>query len=231
VSEAGRRAQERALAVAERLQRQGPQQTSPTTPAPGSPAGDEYVARVLRAGRVPEPYADGVWDRVRNPAVREWTLGMDARLGGSPTPNFKLLGVGMLIVGPIGTGKSTAAALCCSEAARLRYRPVWSYVPDLADALHGNPTDRADLIRQQVAADLLVFDDFGVRDLADWEIGFLDQIVEGRYRRRRPMIVTSNWTPADLVKDERIARLADRWRERVAANVVVLAGESMRGSK
>ena len=184
----------------------------------------------MRHGRVPDLYAGGDWAKVRNPAVRDWTTGLAARLGGTPTTNWSLLGRGLLIIGPTGTGKSTAAALCCKEAARLRFRVRWSYVPDLADALHGKPTERATLIRELVAVDLLVLDDFGVRDLADWEIGYLDQIVEGRYRSRRPMIVTTNWTPADLVKDQRFARLADRWKERTAADMVALTGASMRSS-
>jgi len=134
------------------------------------------------------------------------------------------------MVGPTGTGKSSAAALCCRAAVEAGRSVHWAYVPKLADRLAGKAAERAELIRHQESVDLLVWDDFGVRDLADWEIGFLDQIVEARYSRYRPMIVTSNHTPAMLAGDARIGRLVDRWRERTAAALIVLGGASMRAN-
>lgn len=222
----------RALAIAERV-RQRDQQKPSESPAPRSDDGEDYwVERALRMGRVPELYRDADWLRVRSPAIREWTIALDARaqrLGGRcPHPNWALLGHGLLILGPIGTGKSSAAALVCKEAARLEKSIRWSYVPDLCDAIAQNAVGREKEIKLQAAADLLVWDDFGVRDLADWEIGYLDQIVEARYRQRKPMIVTSNWLADDLRGDARLARMVDRWRERVCSNVAILTGESMR---
>jgi len=181
---------------------------------------------------VPPAYADADWSRVRDPKVREWALGIDARCRRRTegTMNWALAGRGALMVGPRGTGKSSAAALCCREAVKAGRSVHWSYVPDLCDQLAGKPAERAQLVRHLVHVDLLVFDDFGVRDPADWEIGFLDQIVEGRYRSYRPMIVTSNHTPAMLAADPRMARLVDRWQERTAAALIVLGGASMRAN-
>jgi DNA replication protein DnaC len=179
---------------------------------------------------VGDAYVDGDWSQVRNHRVREWTLAVDARTRRRTEGpmNHQLAGRGLTLVGPPGTGKSTAAALCCREAVKAGRTVQFSYVPNLADALAGRPPERAQLVKHQIAVDLLVWDDFGVRDLADWEIGFLDQIVEGRYRRYAPMIVTSNLTPTTLYGDPRIQRLADRWRDRTAAGQVILGGASMR---
>jgi DNA replication protein DnaC len=186
-------------------------------------------------GKVPEVYGDADWSQVRSPAIREWCIALDARaqrLGGRcAEPNWQVLGHGLLIIGPVGTGKSSAAALVCQEAARLEKSIRWSYVPDLADAIAQRAQERQHEIRLQEAADLLVWDDFGVRDLADWEIGYLDQIVETRYRARKPMVVTTNWTGADLRSDPRLARMVDRWRERTASMFAVLGGESMRNKR
>lgn len=181
---------------------------------------------------MPSAYADADWARVREPKVREWALGIDARCRRRTEGqmNWALAGRGALMVGPRGTGKSSAAALCCREAVTAGRSVQWSYVPDLADSLAGRPAERAAVVRHQVHVDLVVWDDFGVRDLADWEIGFFDQIVEGRYRAYRPMIVTSNHTPAMLAADPRIGRLVDRWQERTAAALIVLGGASMRAN-
>lgn len=227
----GRRLEARALAAAERARQHGPQKRSEQSRRSRSDDG-EWVERGLRMGHVPELYRDAVWDRVRSPAIREWTFALDGRaqrLGGrSKHPNWQVLGHGLMILGPVGTGKSSAAALVCQEAARLEKSIRWSYVPDLADLIAQTAATRSKEIALQEAADLLVWDDFGVRDLADWEIGYLDQIVETRYRRRKPMVVTSNWTADDFRDDPRLARMVDRWRERTASNLAVLAGESMR---
>lgn len=181
---------------------------------------------------MPPAYADAEWARVRDPKVREWALAVDARTRRRTegSINWQLMGRGALMVGPKGTGKSSAAALCCREAVEKGRSVHWSYVPDLADSLAAKPAERAQVVRHQVAVDLLVWDDFGVRDLADWEIGFLDQIVEGRYRRYAPMIVTSNLTPKALAGDARIGRLVDRWQQRTAAALIVLGGASMRAN-
>ena len=139
-----------------------------------------------------------------------------------------LVGHGLLIVGPVGTGKSSAAALLCQAAAEIGRKVRWSYVPDLLDGLGSSAKERAQEIRWQEMADLVVWDDFGVRDMADWEIGHLDQIVENRYRSRRPMVVTTNLRPEDLREDERLVRMMDRFRERVCSMGCVLGGTSMR---
>jgi DNA replication protein DnaC len=182
---------------------------------------------------VPELYREADWDRVREPAIREWARTLEARTlrkSDSGVPNWQLLGHGLLLLGPVGTGKSSAAALCAHECAKIGRRVLWSYVPDLADSLADKAVKRTELIRRQTGVDLLIWDDFGVRDLADWEIGYFDQIVESRYRSRRPMIVTTNWTIDDLRADVRLGRLVDRWREMVCSNAVLLRGESMRAS-
>lgn len=140
----------------------------------------------------------------------------------------RFAGKGMILLGPVGTGKSSAAALACKAAAEKSRTVVWMYVPDLIDELTDKAAKRAQVIRRATRADLLVWDDFGVRDMADWELGYLDQIVENRYRNFQPMIVTSNLTSEDLRGDVRLHRITDRWRERTACERVVLSGESMR---
>lgn len=221
----------RALAMAERA-RQHAQQAPSQSPQQGSSGGDISTTLLYRS-RVPQVYRSAEWGKVRSPAVREWTVGLAARTqrrSDPVPPNWNLLGHGMLILGPIGTGKSSAAGLCSMEAMRLGKSVRWSYVPDLVDRLMSSPRERREEIQHQSIVDLLVWDDVGVRDMAEWEIGYLDQIVEARYKKRKPMIVTSNWAASDLRGDPRLARMVDRWRERVCSNVVILGGESMRGS-
>jgi predicted ATPase len=220
---------ERLRANAEAARQHDQQQRSGSTAVSRSPVGDPKIRRALSIAGVPDLYAGADWGRVRSPAVQEWASQIVTRAARrSEEAPLQYRGHGLLMVGPVGTGKSSAAALCCVEGAVRERTMRYSYVPDLCDALMQTPRERAVVIRAQETVDLLTWDDFGVRDLADWEIGYLDQIVEARYRSRKPMIVTSNLTIGDLREDERLARMVDRWRERVCSQMVVLAGESMR---
>lgn len=189
------------------------------------------VDRALRDARVPDLYRTADWGKVRSPAIREWTIPVVARTQRQHekgTRNWALLGHGLMILGPTGTGKSSAAALVCREAVKAHRTVRWTYVPDLVDRMEEGAKQRLHEIRMQEAVDLLVWDDFGVRDLAEWQIGYLDQIVENRYRSNRPMVVTSNWTTKDFKNDVRLARLVDRWREKTCSQSAILSGESMR---
>lgn len=185
----------------------------------------------MRRGGVPDLYLEAEWMKVRTQAVREWSLSIDARAysrsDASPRQS-RFAGRGLILLGPVGTGKSSSAALICREAVMNGRGVLWQYVPDLIDDLTDKAVKRAEVVRRAGAVDVLVWDDFGVRDMADWELGYLDQIVERRYRTFKPMIITTNLTAADLVGDVRLKRITDRWRERTACDRVVLSGESMR---
>jgi hypothetical protein len=198
--------------------------TSPTTAATHVP-GEASILRSLRLGGVPELYRTGEWERVRPAGVRAVadTIGLRCARG----VWHELVGRGALFLGGPGTGKSTAAGLVCRAAVLAGVSVRYSYLPVLMDEMLDNRR-RLEIVREQSAVGLLVHDDFGVRSLADWEIGFLDEIVETRYQTRRPMIVTGNLTAADLTVDTRLARMVDRWRQRTAADMIPFSGRSQR---
>lgn len=208
------------------------QQRTTEKPPNGSPDGEAWrIESALRQGRVPDAYRAASWDRVRSKAVAEWARDVRARClrrSDGEKPDWSLLGHGLLLLGGAGTGKSSAAGLCCRAAATAGRQVRWAYTPDLLDAMGAGARERHDLVKSLTGVDLLVLDDIGVRDMADWEVGFLDQIVEARYQRFKPMVVTSNWTTREIRDDARMVRLVDRWRERTASQVVTLSGESMR---
>jgi hypothetical protein len=223
-----------ALEALARVRRRQAESGSPSTRAGTSvsPLGEAWLDRVLKIAGVPDIYLRADWDKVRSRGVRDWTLTIEHRTRRRSDPgtiNWQLLGHGLIIVGPVGTGKSSAAALCAREAARIERTVLWHYVPDLLDSL-ANVRARPELVRRLSHVDLLILDDLGVRDVADWEVGYLDQIVHNRYEQRKPMVITTNIDLADLKKDQRFERMADRWRERTARDVAILAGASMRST-
>ncbi|MGG3997902.1 ATP-binding protein, partial [Aneurinibacillus thermoaerophilus] len=47
--------------------------------------------------------------------------------------------------------------------------------------------------------DLLVLDDIGAEKITDWVLDVMFRIIDGRYRKKRPILYTSNFLPADLL--------------------------------
>lgn len=178
-------------------------------------SGGEIRSELGRSG-VPPKYAAAEWEHCRAAGpLRDYVADIRAH---------RDRGEGLLLLGPVGTGKSSSAALVCGAAVHAGLSIRWFYVPDLVPLLAAKETLNHTL-RLSMDADLLVWDDFGVEGLRDWQIGLLDRVVEARYRRDLPMVVTTNLARKSL-EDPSLARLNDRWAER--RFVVTISGDSMR---
>jgi DNA replication protein DnaC len=218
-SEALAPAVRKVMEVMERRRHRGPQ---PSTEKPAvdwsSGEGRKRLQWKLRLGGVPDLYRDATLAscRVRE-AVEQYGESLAAKVEA---------GRGLMVFGPTGTGKSSTAALVAKFAVMADVRFRWTYVPDLCDQMMDGASRRQEVRIDQSAVDLLIWDDFGVRPLSAFEIGMLDQIVERRYQRRKPMIVTTNLTRDVMVKTPEFGRMVDRWRQ--MSSSVVISGKSMR---
>lgn len=178
--------------------------------------GRELLRRSLTGFGVPPLYATATWDECRaGKALREYTDRLASHMAS---------GRGLMLLGPVGTGKSSAAGLVAQEVVKLEKRVIWWYVPDLLAEMR-EPREARAIVKASSGVDVLIWDDFGVAGLPEWQIGMLDRIVENRYQRQKPMIVTTNLSRQAL-EDPALARINDRWAER--RFVVTIGGESMR---
>lgn len=132
-----------------------------------------------------------------------------------------------MLIGPVGTGKSSAAGLLVKAAIMGGLSARWSYVPDMLGRM-GDWKHREHWVQEECRPHLVVWDDFNVTKMSAVDIGNLDRVVENRYRRRMSMIVTTNMTADGLRSFEEGARMVDRWRERMT--MFQIRGESMRHS-
>lgn len=166
---------------------------------------------------MPALYREATWDRCPHRGV------VDPFLDEMPA-NVKA-GRGLIMVGPIGVGKSSTAGLIVREAITRGLSCRWSYVPELLAGL-SDKNRREYVIRLEVEPDLLIWDDFNAQKMAEWQVEFMDRITEQRYRSHKAMIVTTNLTLQGLRGYTDAARMVDRWRQRCQA--VTFAGESLR---
>ncbi len=106
--------------------------------------------------------------------------------------------------GPVGTGK-TGLTWCAMRSYIDRYsyeRVDFVNVRDLLAAVRRSFSDSgaADPLEGLAEPQLLVLDDLGAERPTEWGLDVIGTLVEERYQRECQTVVTSNYSPAELVK-------------------------------
>ncbi len=136
---------------------------------------------------------------------------------------------GLMFWGNVGTGKSYLAA-CIANALIDRYytvimAPLQTLVADMTE----NYNENRDAVLARVEnADLLIIDDLGVERSTDYMLEHVFDLINTRYLAKKPMIVTTNLSPAQLKEDTdlRKVRVYDRLEE--MCQPIKIGGESRR---
>lgn len=135
---------------------------------------------------------------------------------------------GLLLLGDVGTGKTYLAG-CIANALLDREVSVrMTDFPRILSDLSGSFGGREAYLRRLCAPELLILDDLGVERSTDYAQEVVFQVIDTRYRTGKPLIVTTNLTPAQLRErsDTARARIYDRVTALCAA--VPFTGPSFR---
>ena len=136
--------------------------------------------------------------------------------------------IGYLLWGGVGTGKSYFAG-CVANA--LMEREITVRMTNFALILNDLTTSfegRNDYIGRLCRASLLILDDFGMERGTDYGLEQVYNVIDSRYRSKKPLIVTTNIPLQDLQhpQDTAHARIYDRLLEMCAP--IRFSGENFR---
>jgi DNA replication protein DnaC len=137
----------------------------------------------------------------------------------------------VLLCGPTGVGKSFVAQALGVAACRQERRVLFSKTSALLSDLAGGRADGSGQVRlrRYLAPELLILDDFGMREYSVLQAEDLYELVSRRYRKGA-MILTTNREPKDLYPLFPNAVLAEGLLDRLlnSAYVVTMLGRSYR---
>ncbi|MBN1461065.1 MAG: hypothetical protein JXA57_16180 [Armatimonadetes bacterium] len=152
-------------------------------------------------------------------------------------------GRGLLLLGPVGVGKTAALALIARES-RMRLPAAWYTTTSrlISHLLRGTEMrretfrvpDYCDTFKAEEREvdpkewPLLLLDEFGAAYESEYAMAAFEDYLGWRYDRRLATCVASNLTPEQIRGHQHYARMVDRWRE--TCRVVVIGGESMRSA-
>lgn len=134
-------------------------------------------------------------------------------------PQYYKQSQGLLLHGPVGTGKTFFAACVANAVIDLGYKALMTNFANVANTLW-SVKDREAYIKDLVKYDLLILDDLGAeRKNSDFMQEIVFNVIDARYRAGGPVIVTTNLTPDELTQSAEMgySRIYDRILERCLA--------------
>lgn len=121
-------------------------------------------------------------------------------------PEMKKRGKGLLLYGPVGTGKTYAAACIANELISQGRPCLVTNFARITNTLQGMFEGKQRYLDDFNRLDLLVIDDLAAERDTSYMNEMIFNIIDSRYRSGKPLIVTSNLTQADLKEPGSIDR-------------------------
>lgn len=145
---------------------------------------------------------------------------------------YEKRGIGAIIVGPVGTMKTSMAVAIGQKLIKARRSVLFLPMAELFDKLvyMSKQKDNTEFIQFEnrlKSTALLILDDLGTEYPNDWIRNKVDAIISNRYNNLKPMIVTTNLLPGEI---------SSRYQERVydrlkgSSIVISVSEKSMRTS-
>ena len=142
--------------------------------------------------------------------------------------DFRKEGLGLLLYGTVGTGKTYYAACIANRLIDKNYKVLMTNFARLTNQIQGTYEGKQEMIDELNRYHLLVIDDLGAERKSEYMQEMVFNIIDSRYRSGLPFIITTNLTAEEIKKPQEVsfARIYDRILERCFP--VEVAGTSRR---
>ena len=138
-----------------------------------------------------------------DPAMLDWTFENDN--GRSPQMHharcyveqwqaMRSENLGLLLWGGVGTGKSFLAGYIANALMEQEVPVRMTNFARILNELNSSFSGRNDIVDKLCRYPLLIIDDFGMERGTEYALEQIYNIVDSRYRSRKPLIVTTNLT-------------------------------------
>lgn len=140
---------------------------------------------------------------------------------------------GLLFYGVVGTGKSYTAACIANELLNRQTTVIMTSFVKILQEIQQPQTDESDFMSKLNYPRLLIIDDLGTERNTEYALEKVYNVIDSRYRVRKPLILTTNLSLQEMqdTTDIRYKRIYDRifemcypvratgrsWREQEAA--------------
>lgn len=119
---------------------------------------------------------------------------------------------GLLFWGDVGTGKSFAAACIANYLLERKSPVIMTSFVKLLEVIQASREEEPAILNRLGYAKLVIFDDLGAERGTDYALEKVYNIIDSRYRKSLPMILTTNLTIEEMKRDMdiRYSRIYDR---------------------
>ncbi len=137
-------------------------------------------------------------------------------------------------MGKVGCGKTHLAAATANRVLDQGGEALFLVVPEFLDQLRfsyrreNEGLDEAEIISRTYNVPLLILDDLGAHNYSDWVCNKLFTIINHRYNRNLPSVITTNLDLRDLedkIGDRSTSRIVEMCR---ISNILVPEGQDHR---
>lgn len=154
--------------------------------------------------------------------MRNWTFAEDDKANAKISDiaqkyvdNFSAMsarGMGLLLYGGVGTGKTFISACIANALIDEGYTCFATNFASLSNTLQSSFSGRQELMEKLASYSLLVIDDLASERDTEYMGEVVQNVIDARYRAQKPLIVTTNLTGEELKhpKDIRKERIYSR---------------------